>query len=940
MRSIAAAAFLLRRLRAEAGIALLILLLVGITTALFAGAPRLFNLVADQGLQAAFDDASPVARNVELSREFVVPTFNDPLAVVDQLGEQYLDRFPGLVRDLVRDSTVRATTPRFFIADPPNFTTFVALRHQSGLEDAIHYVEGRPPRATGEELPPASFVFGPGEGIGPPEVPPRVEIALSRRTAERILVEAGDVLEGSIDETDPLVPGSLNYPLAADLEVVGIFDVDDPDAEIWYSDNTLNEISLRGSVDTPLAFATGLIAPEAFPDVTAMALPVAYEWRYFFDGSRLDAGQLESLLPDLRRAATQFSRTTGAGGPERVTFRSGLIAMLEGYEGERAASEAVLSVAATGPITLAAGAFAMTAVLLVARRRANLVLARDRGASGRLLLGTQLWEALLLAGLGAILGYAIAVLLVPGRGTILSPIIAVATALGAVALLVAATWPATRRQGTRAGRDEPPGLSASPRRLVLEATAVGLAIAGILLLQQRGLTIGESNGDEIVRFDPFLAAVPILAGVAAAIVAIRLYPFPIRAFGWLAARRRDLVPVLGLRSVSRRASFSTLPLLVLMLTAAFGSFAAVLMASIDQGQAEASWAGVGADYRIEGRDGSTVHDLALNGIEGVQATAPGFLDTSTEYRSDPRAPSRIRFLAIDPASYAVVTADSPADPHWPPALQLSGASDSPTLGTEEEPIPAVVSARGPSGAKPLQRGAVFPVMINGQEVILQAADIRASFPGVPAGSPFIVTSLPALNAMLDRTAAPNVLFVRGSATAAPAIAERVDAAVPSNATLSRHEWYASLREAPLIAVVGDGFRVALVVAAGYTMLAVVAALILSASRRTRDTAFLRTLGLSTRQSFGITVLEHGTPVLVALIPGVLIGIAVAGLLESSLGLGAFIGPEVPFRIHVEWASIVLVALSLMIVVGVAIALSTWLARRAPPIEALRAGDAT
>jgi hypothetical protein len=28
------------------------------------------------------------------------------------------------------------------------------------------------------------------------------------------------------------------------------------------------------------------------------------------------------------------------------------------------------------------------------------------------------------------------------------------------------------------------------------------------------------------------------------------------------------------------------------------------------------------------------------------------------------------------------------------------------------------------------------------------------------------------------------------------------------------------------------------------------------------------------------------------------------------------------------------------VVAVAIALSTWLARRAPPIEALRAGDAT
>jgi putative ABC transport system permease protein len=940
VRSIAAAAFLLRRLRAEAGIALLILLLVGITTALFAGAPRLFNLVADEGLQTAFEDASPVARNVELSRQFVVPTFDDPLAVVDQLGEQYLDRFPGPVRDLVRERTVRATTPRFAIADPPNFTTFVSLRHQGGLDDAIRYVEGRPPRATGEELPPASFVFGPDEGAGPPEVPPRVEIALSERTANAILVSPGDVLQGSIDETDPLVPGALNYPLAAQLEVVGIFEVVDPEAETWYSDNSLNEISLRGSVDTPLAFATGLIAPEAFAQISAMSLPVAYEWRYFLDGSRLDAGQLDTLLPDLRRTATQFSRTTGAAGPERVSFRSGLIALIEQYEGERAASEAVLSVAATGPITLAAGAFAMTAVLLVARRRANLVLARDRGASGRLLLGAQLWEAVVLAGFGAIVGYTIAVLLVPGRGSVLSPILAAATAVGAIVLLLAATWPATRRQASRAGRDEPPGLRTSPRRLVLEATAVGLAIAGILLLQQRGLTIGESNGDDIVRFDPFLAAVPILAGIAAAIVAIRLYPVPIRAFGWLAARRRDLVPVLGLRSVSRRASFSTLPLLVLMLTAAFGSFAAVLMASIDAGQVEASWAGVGADYRIEGRDGSTVRDLALNGVDGVEATAPAFLDTSTEYRSDPSVPSRTRFLAVDPASYALVTAGSPADPQWPPALQLSTGSESPTLGTEDEPIPAIVSARGPSGARPLQQGAMFPVMVNAQEVILQAVDVRTSFPGVPAGSPFIVTSLPALNAVLDRVAAPNVLFVRGNEAAAPAIAERVQAAVPSNATVSRHEWYASLREAPLIAVVGDGFRVALVVAAAYTMLAVVAALILSASRRTRDTAFLRTLGLSSRQSFGITVLEHGTPVLVALVPGILIGIAVAGLLESSLGLGAFIGPEVPFRIHVEWASIAVVAVALLMVVAVAIALSTWLSRRAPPIEALRAGDAT
>ena len=174
------------------------------------------------------------------------------------------------------------------------------------------------------------------------------------------------------------------------------------------------------------------------------------------------------------------ARPGGTTDQERVALRSGLIALLERYEAERAASEAVLSVAATGPILLAAGAFAMTAVLLVARRRANLVLARERGASGRLLLGAELWEAVVLAGIGALAGYALAVALVPGRGSSLSPVLALATGVGAVLVLLAATWPIARRQQPRTARDEPPGLRTSPRRIVLEATAVGLAIAGIV----------------------------------------------------------------------------------------------------------------------------------------------------------------------------------------------------------------------------------------------------------------------------------------------------------------------------------------------------------------------------------------------------------------------------------------------------------------------------
>ena len=72
--------------------------------------------------------------------------------------------------------------------------------------------------ATGEELPTASFVFGPDTGEPPAETPPLVEIAVSEATAAAIGVAVGDELVGSVDPTDPLVPGTPDQPLRARFE--------------------------------------------------------------------------------------------------------------------------------------------------------------------------------------------------------------------------------------------------------------------------------------------------------------------------------------------------------------------------------------------------------------------------------------------------------------------------------------------------------------------------------------------------------------------------------------------------------------------------------------------------------------------------------------------------------------------------------------------------
>ena len=68
------------------------------------------------------------------------------------------------------------------------------------------------------------------------------------------------------------------------------------------------------------------------------------------------------------------------------------------------------------------------------------------------------------------------------------------------------------------------------------------------------------------------------------------------------------------------------------------------------------------------------------------------------------------------------------------------------------------------------------------------------------------------------------------------------------------------------------------------------------------------------------------------------GIAVALLLESTLGLDAFLGGATRYRVVLDWTGVAVVAALLTLVVAIAIAASTWLARRVPLADALRAGE--
>lgn len=941
LRSLWAAGLLLRRLRGEGGVILLIVLLVASTSFVFAAAPRLFNRVTDDALRYAVRTASPTQRSLGATlTSNIGAASGEGIGPVQAYGDRVEEQLPGSLHDLISERVLRVDSARMLVDDPPSYDTRISFRYQDGLPDATRLVAGNWPVDRGTPVRTVP-ITGPTTAPGGREAPDVVEAAISTATAAETGVQVGDRLSVTLDGSDPLnfrVP----YRLAPTvIEIVGLFEAIDETAPYWTGDSALLRPVQLGSEDSPVAGVAAYVTPEMYPSLASSRLPFRYEWRFLIDGARLDASQVPGLQSDLRRLGV-VSGAGGTGEAGVVEIRTGLPAILERFTDERAQTETVLSIATLGPFGLAAGAMAMVALLLVRRRRAMLALARGRGASGSLVLGAQLWESILIAGGAALAGLLLALALIPARGSPLSATLAIAVGAVATALLVGASWSTARRSLGNLERDDTPVFRVTTRRLVIEGTIVFLAVGATLLLRQRGLGAGSAattgtgaTAGNAVQFDPLLAAVPVLAGLAAGIVALRLYPLPIRALGWLAAKRRDFVPVLGLRTIGRHPGAANLPLLVLLLTAAFGAFSSVLASSINRGQETASYLDIGADYRVERIGlGSLAPAADIQAVAGVEAIAPGLTDTSAPFATTAGQRSSIFFEAVQPAEYARVVAGTPAEPRWPQAF-LEAPTANP--GSDENPIPALVSTKLPTGSRHLDPGDTFRMTVVGASLAFRVVELRDTFPGLGSRSTFAIVSFEWLRAAFEKPPSPSVFWVRATDGTGERLSAAVVAAGGQGHVVSRYQAFAALHDAPLEAVIATAYGAALVIAVVYMAMAIVGAMVLSAAGRTRDLAYLRTLGVTARQALGLTVMEHGPPVVLALVPGVALGIAIAALVEPGLGLATFVGLSgVP--LYVDWTALALLAGSLIGIVGLAVATGTWLSRRARMADALRIGE--
>lgn len=939
---------LIGRLRQDRLSPVLLGMLVFASALLAAAAPRLFNRAADEGLRHEVRTASVIERNLQLGRiTRIASARGEGMAPIDAVAEEVRAALPSTVRDILSGDTVTATSISYSVLGRPSTRPgFVTLAFQDRLDDEIRLLEGRMPteattRVPAPDLPPASIPIPEGrEALV-------FEAALPVRAAEELGAGVGDRLHLIPDRDDTLV-GSGWQPEAVAIDVVGIYEVLDPGGDVWVGFRGLHEPTLIPvGINVVEIHAHALLAPDAYPTLLQLSYPLRYAFRHTVDADALDAGMVGALSTDLRRMDASYPSFANQPDPTRTTMQWALADLLDAFAAERRSTMAVLTTAALGPGAVAVAAAAVVALLAVRRRRPSLALVRSRGASAPQLLASHVAEGLLVTAAPAALGALLAVSLVEARPTPLSWVAAAGVALAAVTVLVVGVGPSALRSLREVRRDEPAPIGASPRRLAFEALAVGLAIGGVFLLRERGLAGGSAAGD-LADVDPFLAAVPVLVGVAVGVVTVRAAPYPIRAAGWLAASSRGLTASLGLRRAERQAGVGQLPLIVILLTVAIGAFSSSMVATIEHGQDDESWRAVGAAFRVTASRPLPA-EFGLGDVAGVTATAGAH---ETDVSIGIGGSSVARMVAIDADAYRAVVDGTSAEVSFPDGFAADvdpycvGESRTPQTdppvcpGTEAAPIPIIVSrALVQASTTSLRPSDVVQLTVAGRFAQFQVVEVRDTIPTLRGGQAAIMAPRHLVRAAMPNRAFPDTtLFVRAPDGAAPALRDRVAESGVEATVTSRAERVSSLRDRPMVAAVGTAFLAALAVSVAYAALAVVLSMLLAGAARARETAHLRTLGVGRAQIVGMTVLEHGPPVIVAMAAGLGLGLLVAWVVLPGLGLSAFTGAAADPALTIRPVEVGLLATALGAIVVVGVAVGAWAQRRVDPARAVREGS--
>lgn len=892
-------------------------------------APRLLEVAAQEDLLATVSKPDPAQRNFTVQRfgRFGAAASGDPFAAVARYGDSFTDgQIPESVTSIISSHSYVVDSPEFSVSpmpgeDPPHpFPMFLRFRYMEGIESRTTVVEGELPSPQpalpaliGTECPvdpderadllDRISASGPIDGmdceVG--EIP-HFQVAVSAQTAEALGIELGQLMRLRPDPTDRLFFGLAGEALSYELgvSISGIIELTDPGEEFWFGDESLHRPTIQENADLRIISATGLMAPESYgPMLTATGeAQRRYTWRYFVDPEAVTGSDIEGLISDLHAFELHFSSV--AARPTDPSVTTMLSDLLAAHLAQRKETVSMLSIAVAGAATSALVVVLLAALLLTFRQRHDLAVARARGAGLGQVTLTRAYQGLLVTVPPALAGYLIGETLLPETDSEIAYKAAVAVTAVSISLICAALAPAVlvplrdllgRRQ--RLPRTH-------PRWLVFEAFVVVVAIGATLTVRRRGLSDAANATD----LDLLLAATPSILALAGGLVAVRLYRPLVRLMSVPLAWLRGVVGLLGVRRLSQLPLQAILPLLGIVVCVALAGFATVMRTTIASGQQATSWNALASDFAVLGStaDVNIPVSVDLEELSARYDTAYGktFLEARAVTSSGRLA---AHVLAVDTVAHQELLNGTPADPGYPAEmLERSNAE----IGTEDDPIPVIVSDGWPSTVD-LEVGDRLRLSLGGLQPEAMVVEVRENHPGIAPQFPFVVLDLAQLASTTDIELQPTVVYLGASEAATDEIEQLVFENTTSARVVSRYTFLADIAEDPLIEWSGRILAFAFALSAVFAVMAVVISHAMGAETRERDSAHLSTLGMDARSITAMAFVEQLPPTLTGTAIGMATAVLATVALRPAVRLGGFAGTDDQLTLDVDWAGIGLVS---------------------------------
>ncbi|MGW6389725.1 FtsX-like permease family protein [Streptomyces sp. NPDC055103] len=935
------------RLRTAPWAAASLALLVLVTVYLAAALPRAVDAYETEGLRHEIEAAAPRNSVIELTQ---------PGGLSGPLAQREAALAPSAL--LNKRDTLRSLLPEPLRTDPEQTVHGIrTVKRIDGLDRWLPRPDGLSPElvlSSPSDLPAHATVRKGRLPAGSARAP---EAVVTEATAKSLGIKPGSVVH---------VPGVVNAEPVA-VTVTGIVAPRGLESAYWAVEPLLHTPALTPVVGDEVKYywqGALLLSPASAPvTLSTTGEPEAY-WRYMPTAGHLTARDVDRLDAALGSASA---------GPDLVAMRqvmgntgaltTKLDEIVGSFRSMREAINPVVAVAVFGIGAVAAVVVAMTGGLFAARRDSELALLRSRGASltgiGLRLLG----ETAAVAAPAAALGLVLAVWTVrppevtggpAGAGSGADPGAAAEAAAGIplgpsilaaalVALLATLVLPLRavvlhRRPRLHGGRDDLLTARPSRRRTVTELTLLVLAVGAVASLRLRGT---DDSGDHLV------SAAPVLVGVIAALVLVRIYPLPLRWLARPARRLRGAVGPLALARAGRSSSTGALPLLALVLALTTAAFGGSVLAGVADARDRAALLATGADARVDGSvewtplpPGLTE---AVRGTAGVRDLAPIQIEYGVampSFQGTAALPMSAPLVGVEPGSYTRLAGRTGFGPFPSELLASTGKGGKDAVADTERVLPAIASPSVAErlGSEPLEIVAAAGVFR------VKVVAVRSTTPAL-TGEDFLLVNADDLT-----HPQPTALLVTGRAADGALDGAALRAAVTAKSddfvVTLRTELRSTYIDSPLQTGAERIYAAAIGAGAAYAVVAVLLALMQNAPERTKLLARLRTMGLTRKQGRRLLGLEALPQAVLAALGGMLVGWATVPLLAPGIDLFRLALATAPGFAPLDSAplradpwSLVLPALGVVVLTGLAAAGQAWWAGRRGSIKELRAGDA-